>query len=74
MTITKEAQNRPLRKGVVIIWMTPRERMPENGQKVLCYTGYFMVESSWCMHTDKDAEWFKRTFTHWTEDVLPPCI
>ena len=58
----------------VIRWVASADRIPENRQKVLCYTGHRMIENSWCMHTDQDAEWFKRTFTHWTEDVLPPCV
>jgi len=62
-----------LRIGAVMCWVDSSERIPENRQEVLCFNGHRMIENSWCLHTDQDAEWFKRTFTHWTEDVLPPC-
>lgn len=67
-------QTPPLQQTAVIRWVASTDRIPENRQKVLCYTGHRMIENSWCMHTDQDAEWFKRTYTHWTDDVLPPCV
>lgn len=72
--MSKKNETKPLKQPAVIHWVASAEQIPENKQKVLCYNGYRMIENSWCMHTDQDAEWFKRTFTHWTEDVLPPCV
>jgi len=31
----------------------------------LCYNGVRMAENSWEEYTDQNAEWFKKTFTHW---------
>ena len=72
--MSKKNHTKPLKQPAVIRWVASSERIPENRQKVLCFNGYRMIENSWCLHTDQDAEWFKRTFTHWTEDVSPPCV
>ena len=59
--------------GAVMHLVAVTEKIPENRQRVLCYNGHRMIQSSWCMHTDQDEEWFKRTYTHWCTLPVPPC-
>jgi len=72
MSIKNEKGSKMERKSNTIIWIPVNERIPKNNKKVLCFNGYRMIENSWSMHTDQDAEWFKKTFTYWTEDVKHP--
>lgn len=64
----------PSSQGGVIHWVESSERLPPEGKTVLCYTGHGMTDNSWLGLTDQDDKWFKKRFTHWTEDVSPPCV
>jgi hypothetical protein len=60
MSIKNEKGSKMERKSNTIIWIPVNERIPKNNKKVLCFNGYRMIENSWSMHTDQDAEWFKK--------------
>lgn len=55
-------------------WILVADRLPKNRESVLCYDGEWgrMVEESYEECTDQNAEWFKRTFTHWRPLPAPP--
>lgn len=59
---------------VVIHWVAVADEIPPENKKVICWNGYRMVEQSWMQYTGSDEEWFRKTFTHWTPDVKPPCL
>ena len=59
---------------VVIHWVSIADEIPPENKKVICWNGYRMVEQSWMQYTGSDEEWFRRTFTHWTSDIKPPCL
>lgn len=46
-------------------WISVDTLLPKNNEQVLCYNGYRMVENSYSIGSDQDAEWFKQKFTHW---------
>ena len=55
-------------------WISVKERLPENRQRVLCYGGSYMGEDSWEKYTDQDDKWFVKRYTHWQLLPEPPKI
>ncbi len=52
-------------------WIDMNERMPENFERVLCYTHIGnMVVQSYSIHSEQDDVWFKERCRHWMP--LPP--
>ncbi len=59
---------------VVINWVALKDEMPLEKKNVLCWNGFQMRTRSWQKYTGSNKEWFKRSFTHWTDSVKPPCL
>ena len=51
-------------------WISVKERLPEDRQRVLCYSRSYIGQDSWEKYTDQDDKWFVRRYTHW--QLLPP--
>ena len=49
----------------MVEWISVKDKLPKERENVLCYNGYRISSHNWCKHTDKDDDWFKKTFTHW---------
>ena len=58
----------------VINWVAVIDNIPNPKEKVLCYNGYRMIETSWEHYTNHNEKWFRNNFTYWTRDVKPPCL
>ena len=55
-------------------WVSVNERLPENRQRVLCYSRSYMGQDSWEKYTDQDDKWFVKRYTHWQPLPEPPKI
>lgn len=48
-------------------WVKASDKLPKEHSQVLCYNGFRISQHSWKQYTDQNADWFKKTFTHWRE-------
>lgn len=53
-------------------WISSKDRIPKNNERVLAHTGFRMLEQSYSLGSDQDDEWFKRSFPHWQPLPSPP--
>jgi hypothetical protein len=59
-------------------WISVKDRLPENGQRVLCYNKYMYVKDYDCVFYDGDFNWTGSRIgqiegvTHWMPLPKPP--